>query len=380
MAAGGDRIYESLVAQVYDAALVQGGWDELLERLCGAVGGQAGTMFFQDRASPQPDTALLAVIGYPSDAPTRYDAHFAAQDHRLAQALAAPAGRVMADGWGLDHESYLKSEIFNDFYRPAGLECALGVNLFTEGSRMAVFSTFRPVGRETFGSDELTLIGRLAPHLTRVLQLKRQLDRAAALAAGLLDGLDRFSQAVVLLDADGRISANNAAAEALFGWPGCPLMPRSGRLTAKRPEDDAALRRCLADAAKPGSAGPPPVMRFAARDGSGDVGMMAVPTRRADRIGIGAAQGTLVFLSARRPEHGMDPAVLAAQFGLSPAEAQVAAALADGSSVNELADRRRVSRETVRAQVRAILLKTGLRSQGRLVGLLSRSLGALRRP
>lgn len=73
------------------------------------------------------------------------------------------------------------------------------------------------------------------------------------------------------------------------------------------------------------------------------------------------------------------PQALSGQFGLSPMEAQVAVRLAAGERIEDIADARRVSPETVRVQVKRVLAKTDVRSQGQLIGLIFRSLAAPRR-
>src|SRR5690606_35577810 len=65
-----------------------------------------------------------------------------------------------------------------------------------------------------------------------------------------------------------------------------------------------------------------------------------------------------------------DPSVVAAAFELTPAEAQVAAQLARGVSAVEIAAERGVSTQTIRAQIRAVFEKTGIKRQSDLIRLL----------
>jgi DNA-binding CsgD family transcriptional regulator len=58
-------------------------------------------------------------------------------------------------------------------------------------------------------------------------------------------------------------------------------------------------------------------------------------------------------------------------YGLTPAEARLALALFEGRSLGEFAEGNRVSRETVRSQMKSIFLKTGTRRQAELVSLLA---------
>jgi DNA-binding CsgD family transcriptional regulator len=57
-------------------------------------------------------------------------------------------------------------------------------------------------------------------------------------------------------------------------------------------------------------------------------------------------------------------------FDLTPAEARVARSLAAGNTIDEIAAGATVSANTVRAQVRGILEKTGLHRQVEVVALL----------
>jgi DNA-binding CsgD family transcriptional regulator len=68
----------------------------------------------------------------------------------------------------------------------------------------------------------------------------------------------------------------------------------------------------------------------------------------------------------------LDPKVLVDLFGLSPSEAEIAAALASDRSIGEIARQRTVGVETVRGQVKSLLRKMELNSQKQLVRILTR--------
>ena len=64
---------------------------------------------------------------------------------------------------------------------------------------------------------------------------------------------------------------------------------------------------------------------------------------------------------------------LAALYQLTPAESGVAALLAEGLSPAKIAERRTVSLDTVRNQIKALLQKTGATRLGGLIALLART-------
>ena len=66
-------------------------------------------------------------------------------------------------------------------------------------------------------------------------------------------------------------------------------------------------------------------------------------------------------------------------FGLCRSEAEIALALANDESVNEIAEARGVQLETVRGQIKSLLRKMGLSSQKQLVRVITRIAGAFHR-
>lgn len=67
----------------------------------------------------------------------------------------------------------------------------------------------------------------------------------------------------------------------------------------------------------------------------------------------------------------LDQGALADLFSLSPAEAEIAVMLAQGSSLAEVAGLRAVQQETVRGQVKTLLRKIGVANQKQLASILA---------
>ncbi|WP_270939450.1 helix-turn-helix transcriptional regulator, partial [Falsiroseomonas oryzae] len=98
-----------------------------------------------------------------------------------------------------------------------------------------------------------------------------------------------------------------------------------------------------------------------------------VPVLRTEATDLPAGfRGAMLLVTdgARRP--APNAALLGRMFGLTPAEARLAAALAAGRSAADHAKARGVSVETVRSQLAAIRRKTGCRRQADLAVLLTR--------
>jgi DNA-binding CsgD family transcriptional regulator len=80
----------------------------------------------------------------------------------------------------------------------------------------------------------------------------------------------------------------------------------------------------------------------------------------------------LLTLVPLEPAYGPIPALLTRAFGLTPAEAKLAATIAQGKALEQIAKELGIARTTVRNQLRAIFSKTNTHRQSELVALLAR--------
>jgi DNA-binding CsgD family transcriptional regulator len=181
-----------------------------------------------------------------------------------------------------------------------------------------------------------------------------------------LEALDQLCAGVIVTDNTGLIIEMNRAANAIVGL-GDGLFIREGRLRARRVFETARVAKLIAGATEE-------------------------QTRMAGgRMVIGRGDGLPPYVLAVMPLHAapvddrrlamiiiVDPARytpserdLTDLFGLSPAEARVAAALMTGKSLANIATTSGVQITTVRTQLRSILRKVGVKRQFDLVRILS---------
>lgn len=179
---------------------------------------------------------------------------------------------------------------------------------------------------------------------------------------GLTDNyceLVRFSTwALLLTDRAAQVHDTNPAADALLAGTAM-IQVKDGALTARRKSEDKALEEALTglSAEQPAS-----IVCFRNREG--------VPVLVIDMhlLPSGLVAWRLSDLASRPAPTS---ARLRAIFGLSPAEARVAAAMLSGLDIQAVARKHGVEPETVRTQFKRIRGKTGARSQNELLGMLT---------
>lgn len=227
-------------------------------------------------------------------------------------------------------------------------------------------------------------MAQLTLHLRRAVRLRARLAIAEAMQAASSAALQASDTGVILVTAGGRIVYADAAAQRLAESVGLQLEPRRGALQALDPSATQYLHGLVHDAAAGGGGGD---MLMRATDGSAVA--LAVCSLANGALGAGeldeaADQGTAqtpgqisgqALVTLRRLAQVPASAKrVAALFGLTRAEADVAVAVAAGQQVAAVAAGRGVSASTVQAQVRSALGKAGVPGVQEL-GLLFARLG-----
>jgi DNA-binding CsgD family transcriptional regulator/PAS domain-containing protein len=224
-----------------------------------------------------------------------------------------------------------------------------------------ILVTLVQIRRTRHEPREVELMERLLPALRRAWTLDEQVaglrrERDCARAA-----LDLVPTVILTLDAGARVLHANQAGRRLLAGEGDGLRVDRERLAAARAHDTARLKQAVRAVAE--SAGPSVALSLAHPG-----------TRRALLVTLQAlpGEGRHVIAVLHDPEATAPFAsdALAAMFGLSPAEARLAAALVAGRTVDDCAGDFGVSVHTIRSQLRRLFQKTQTRRQPELVSLL----------
>ena len=198
------------------------------------------------------------------------------------------------------------------------------------------------------------------------MRVRQALAEAGALGASLTDLLGKTRSGIIQLDGRGRIVEANDRARDLLR-KGDALFDRGGALCARLPGDDAVLRgllaRALPGAGVQGASGSLKVRRPSGRPGL-TVHLSPVGKEKDDLRPRRIAAIAMVVDDA--PTR-IDPALVEAALGLTPAESRVAALLAEGRTVRDIAAATGRTERTVRWHIQQTFEKQGISRQVELV-------------
>ncbi len=365
-----------LVERLYDAALDGALWPGMAPAIAAHFNAGSGALQVRNPALGMVERVSVT-SNYSPSLQAAYIAHYWRLDLWAERGAKLGFSKALESRDIIRDEDLVRTEFYNDWLRPLDLFYITGGALRLDDSHISFLGIHRPHRGGAFDARDKQRMQQLLPHVARALQLRLRLAGLARERHATLDALERAGGAVLVVARDGRLLYANAAAEALARESDA-LDLSHGCLTAADPA--AALRlavliRCAADTAAgaEGSAGGAITL---AREDRLPLGVLVAPFRPA-RDAFGApVPAALLFI--RDPERGgLSQLLLQDLFGLTPAEAAVAAALGAGKSVEDIARACRISVNTARTHLKNIFAKTGTRRQAELVALLMRSIAAL---
>lgn len=362
-----ERENDALVDLIYDAAVDDALWPDVLERLGDRAGAHPGNLLQIDVLD---GSGFGIVARTPDDTVPRFFTDWTRRnpiglvddpfDYRRDW-----APRILHDYDSVDRQVLERSPYWNEFLVPLGAFHSIHLRLALRGNDLTSIGLGRPAHAGAFTDAEIAALIPFHRHLIRAERLWRSLG----LRQVEFDQFDRLlaasSDALFFLDDQLQLLRWTAPAETLL-QDGRSLRCVGGRLRVADPAADLGLQRALASALRAGA--PLPVTVPAAR--AADTLTLSV-ARLGERATIGAIPGRCLLVAARSPAPVDDVAALRARYGFTPAEAELALALRHGDALRDIADRRRVAIATVRNQLRAVFDKTGCHRQQDLVRLLA---------
>lgn len=370
-----DRL-DALTGHLYDAALDETLWARLAPRIAACFQSPSATVSIQNRRLGSV-RRLTQTANYTIDLIEAHRAHFHKCDVWAEGARTRALSTVFMSSELIPDAEFEGTEFFQDFARKLGIFYVVGSVSLIAGDDLCVFGIHRPRSGEEYDEEDKARVARLLPHLERALQTRVRLHDAGIERQAALDALERSATGTLVVSREGRILYANRLAEALLSQADA-VCTFGGRLaTADRPATErlTQLIRGAVDTAagSGGSAGGAVVVR---RSDRLPLTLLVAPFRPA-HDGFGApVPAAILFI--RDPEQAT-PARIALQelFGLTAAEASLAAALAHGKSLDEIATGQGITLNTARSYLKSVLAKTGTNRQAQLVALILGSVAAL---
>jgi len=369
-------IVSELTRQLYAGVIETPPWQSFLQ----ALGRETASRITSIMLSPpgSPAVNLLSSAGEP-EVDYAFRDQLCAMDPfvGLAEGLVTTLHDFLSTG-ELERDDY-----YNRFMRARwGTGFVLGADVRTTTGYTARLRLGRGVDADDFGIEAHRLVETLLPHLRQAVEIFDRLHGLAVETTELNDALDRLGVASFLLDAEQRVTQPNRRAEALFAG-GDGLAVRNARLfiadeKARQQLASSLVRaRDATDAQNGARPCLPDVIVIPRRRGAAPLAVAVRVLRSPVDLRADHAPLVAVYVSTPEQSSAMPADVIRLLLGVTPAEADLAARLVHGATIDEAATELGVTRATARTQLYSIFRKTGLRRQSELVALVAQTAARL---
>ncbi len=360
------RDMSTLLTSVYEAVAEPEAWQPLVTRIARALGSHSCQIGIWSSVAGRSEKIGWTANYTPSLRADYAQRHYLRDPWLTWVRRIVPGSLVTGDVTTIEPK-FTESEIYNEYCRHLGIYYVIGAGIskMRDGA-VANIGVHRERSAGPPGERQQRGLAMLVPHLAQALKLREAIGGLRVQRSALLHGLESLNLGSIVLDAGGHVLFADPAAESILRAQS-QLSVRNGRLRLRDVSEDRQLTSLIEDATFAMIRGRP----------GGALGVRIIPEQRLSiRVcplpqSVAALHGppaaAIVFL--RRSPVGSTglPRSLAQLYGLTPAEARLAEALANGRTLAEYAALMGVSINTVKTLCKRLYAKTGHHTRGAFI-------------
>lgn len=360
-----------LIADIYDAALIQSAWPAILAKVSTFVGGTSANFFSQNASSRD------AVLHCQWNNDQHYERLYVEEYFKLNPLVPATSfvdtGIVFSQSDLIPYDEFHETRFYKEWVAPQGLVDVIGANLEKSATSAALFAIRR---NKTLGRVDEECRRKLAlvvPHLRRAVLIGNVIDNHKMTVAALSNTFMALADAVFLVDPRARIVFANASADGLLR-EGKIVRGLRSNLAAVDQKSNRLLQEAIAASESNGSditakgvavpISPPGVARWLAH-----VLPLTAGTRA--EADIPEAATAAVFVRRASVENPTALEIVAKLYRLTAMEVRVLQAVVEIGGAPLAADALGISETTVKTHLRNLFQKTECRRQADLVKLVA---------
>lgn len=366
--------FSAIVGAIYQGALEAVPWGGALVMLREMLRANWATLILRPASADQ----LALIIRAGDRGPEVYHAAYSHYEaFSMDPFVGLPADRVMTID-EMMNTSWMTGKFYETFLEPNGIRFIMGADIVTEGGADCRLRVTRPAGERDFPENAKALCQALLPHLKRAVTLHSRIECIETERQLYSSTMDRMLVGTVVFDKQGLVMRTNAVADAILA-ENDGIRVSQNRLHAEFAAEDRELQRLIKLAlAEPGAApAVPQPISVTRHSGRASLGVLVRPVPSGEWSEERHRPTAVAFIRDPERKWQLSLEMVRQLFGLTGAEAALALLLANGFTLEEAAAELGIRKNTIRAHLRSIFAKTGVRRQTTLIHLLLSSVASI---
>ena len=365
----------NVIDDIYEASYKPEHWSEVLSKIGQLTQSNSAALFYRDNELER--ASGVFAWNFPSELMTEYDElgqdpHFPLFVQERPLGIATTAKELIPDRVALE-EYYGKR--FTAYIHKHDMYYIGGVILLNDSTRMVGLGLQRSRVKGPWPPGIMNRVTELSPHIQRALHIHREFTLLRTRETALNAGLDRMVIGIILIDRIFDCIYCNPVAKDII--ESCNVLAiRNNQLFATKHKDNSKLQKALQKALQASSRDDVqthstsmglwrsdrptqlPALITPARDGLHDLNLHGTPAQ------------AVVLINDPDRNQPIVPEALIDTYELTPTEAKIAIAIANGYSLDEIAKSHKTTLNTTRTHLKAVFKKTRVTRQSELVKAL----------
>ncbi|MEJ2441192.1 MAG: helix-turn-helix transcriptional regulator [Gammaproteobacteria bacterium] len=344
-----------LIGQIYDAGMDASCWNDTSKSMADFFQAEQNNLRIIDRNSLE----INQYYAYNRDPywVQIYKDHFHLLDHWKDMFHNSDKPLITCTHHILSNREYRQTEFYNDYVAPTNGHYGMGGGIKGNGHFEIYFAMQRGCNRNEFHRDQLTLLKKLAPHITRATLINQRTQQLELQRNTLQQALNRISSAVFVVNDSRRVQFMNTAAESLLDQHPA-LSFRRGALQLGTAQYNQQLANLINNATV-GRADSRVVeaggMQFTQAGHAKGLSILVSPLSR-DNIDFNLTGNRAAMVMISGVNETAQPAqeMLVAIYQLTESEAKVTSLLCAGLTLAEISEQLRLTLNTVKTHLKAV--------------------------
>jgi len=370
----------NIIHMIYETIESPDKWDQVLQQISRKTG--SSHAFMAARSGVDESPIGFFENGFENGHFERYQEHFYQVDVWTQGLAFNKFNQFHASHEVCDDKSFLNSEIYNDFARPVDIRHSIGCLLAPPGENIITELAFmRGTQQQHFDRQTISQVNTYLPHIQQSLTLAQKLQSIQQEKVKVDEVFNGLSEALIVCSNQNQIEFYNRAAESFLNRTKLIKPNLKNQLIFQNSEIQARLleasEACLnsLDGIQT-SIEPCFKKQFYFSDNATQYRVQLKPWlhKRMTPWGEQRIPGVVISIAPSAMSRYIAPEEVQEHFPLTRSEADICSRLANGMTLQAIAEIRDASLSTVRQQIKTCLAKTSSGSQLEMLNKLLRLL------